>query len=101
MNTLLYKILQIGNCIYRSFHRLLGIKFAVGNLTIVADGIKSVTVKTGFDPKEVWILPLHREGVPVCHADVDWFSWELVPGGFVLFVKLSSSYRTVEWIARG
>ncbi len=77
-----------------------GVRYAVGSMTLVADGMKTVTVETGFTPTEVWLNPLHRCGVPVCHADADWFSREIVPGGFVLLVKLSSDFRTLEWIAK-
>lgn len=77
-----------------------GVKYAVGSMTLVVDGTKTVKVETGFTPKEVWLNPLERGGVPVCQAEPDWFSREIVPGGFVLLVKLSSEFRTVEWIAK-
>jgi hypothetical protein len=80
---------------------LFGIRYAVGSMTMVVDGVKAVNVHTGFTPKEVWLNPLEKTGVPVCQADADWFSREIVPGGFVLLVKMSSEYRTVEWIAKG
>ena len=100
-SSLFRKALCITSSVWRWIVGLFGVKYAVGSMTLVVDGMKTVTVVTGFTPKDVWINPLERTGVPVCQADVDWFSREIIPGGFVLLVKLSSEYRTVEYVAKG
>jgi hypothetical protein len=34
---------------------LFGVQYAVGSMTLVVDGVKTVRVETGFTPKEVWL----------------------------------------------
>jgi len=87
--------------ILRFIFSIFGVNYASGSMTLVVDGTKSIRVETNFTPTEVWLNPLDRVGVPVCHADADWFAREIVPGGFVLLVKMNSNFRTVEWIAKG
>lgn len=99
--SLFNKAMCMTSRIMRFIVGIFGVKYAVGSMTLVVDGVKTITVQTGFTPKEVWLNPLERIGVPVCQADADWFSREIIPGGFVLLVKMSSAYRTLEWIAKG
>lgn len=98
--SLFQKMMNLTHKMIRFILGFLGVKYAVGNMTVVVDGFKAIEVKTGFTPKEVWINPLDPVALPVCHADVDWFDRRIVPGGFVLLVKLSSEYRSIEWIAK-
>ena len=101
MTSLFSKALYVGNLLYRVLLGLFGVKFAVGQLTLVSSDFKEIKVTTGFTPKDVWINPLHRCGIPVCQSDVDWFSREIVQDGFILYVKVNSDYRTIEWVAKG
>jgi hypothetical protein len=79
----------------------MGIRYATGRMTIVVSGIKTIKVITGFTPKEVWLNLNEPHGIPVCHAEMDSFDCRIIPDGFVLVVKLSSEYRSIEWIAKG
>lgn len=86
--------------VYKIFG-LFGIKITTGYLTVVADGPKYIEVKTPFTPEQIWINLETPNGIPVCGANLDTFSYAIIPNGFVLYVKLSCDHRTINWIARG
>jgi hypothetical protein len=85
--------------ILKTVLRLFGIQFQSGKLAIFLDSEKTIHVKTGFTPKEVWVHFVKPEGIPVCHADHDRFDVRVTHGGFIIIAKLSSDIREIEWIA--
>ena len=92
------KIVYLISKAVRLVLRLCGIRYAAGCLVLVADGVNSVHINTGFTPKEVKIDLSQREsGI---NSDISWFSREIIHGGFILTGKVNS-FRTVEWIAKG
>jgi hypothetical protein len=87
--------------VFRKILSLLGHYHLAGTLTLVISGTRTIKVCTGFCPKEVWVNFKDPKGVPVCHADQDFFDVRLVPDGFVVVVRLTSEFRELDWVAVG
>ena len=76
-----------------------GIRFETGTLTLLINGQSSITITTGFQPKDVWISAGDPVGIPVCQGDIDCFDVRIMPDGFILLVNMSSTYRELHWVA--
>lgn len=85
--------------VIKFFLWIFGIQFETGTLTLLIDGQKSVKICTGFTPKDVWITVGEPVGAPVCHGDIDCFDVRIIPDGFVIFIRMSSTYRELQWVA--
>ena len=85
--------------IFRWLLKCIGYEFETGTLTLLIDGNKSVTIDTGFTPKDVWISTGEPVGATVCQGDIDCFDVRIIPNGFVIFIRMSSTFRELQWVA--
>jgi hypothetical protein len=73
--------------------------FQEGTITLQAsEGTEAIEVITRKAPSEVWVC-LNNAGVPVCHGDIDKFSYSITPTGFILYADIKSNTVQVAWHA--
>jgi hypothetical protein len=67
---------------------------------VVQAGEHAVEVTTVKDPVEVHLTWIGQGNMAVCQGGLDYFSYTIVPSGFILYVNSVSDYVQVGWTAK-
>jgi len=68
---------------------------------LVVSGVQEIDIKTksGKQPKRVWISLEEGGALPVCGGGMDKIGAEITENGFVMYVDIQSTERSVKWYA--